>query len=83
MIYTVENTVKGKLGNVRVFDANGEEIRFVLRADDVTGECTVYRTRTDKPGVPLVTRDYRLVKRRIICKPPLRVVSEKALDSAK
>lgn len=48
MIYTVENTAKGRLGPVKVYDANGEEIRFVLSADDVTGECTVYRMRTDR-----------------------------------
>lgn len=74
MIYTVENTVKGRLGPVKVFDANGEEIRFVLSADDVTGECTVYRMRTDRQGIVLVTQGGEFHKRRIICKPPLRIV---------
>ena len=75
MRFTVENTVR--IGYpVRVFDANGDEIRYVLEADDVTGECTVFRTRTDRDRGPLVTAKLELSKRRIICKPPLQIIQE-------
>lgn len=83
MIWTRETLrAKGFL-SAKVFDANGEEIRFVESADDATGECIVFRSKESDALKPLVTKDLQLVRRRIICKPPLRVVAEKRLDSAK
>lgn len=72
MIFTIRN-MKCSL---RVFDANGDEIRYVLQADDVTGECIVLRTRSDRKHCPIVTRNGELAKRRIICKPPLNIIDE-------
>jgi hypothetical protein len=77
MIWTVENTVDR--GNpVRVFDANGEEIHFCLRADDQTGECVIFRNDPQIPGRFVFTRDRTdFVRRRIICKAPLRVIPDR------
>ena len=82
MIWTVETAEQHGIFPAKVFDANGEEIRFVESADDQTGECTVFRTKGNDSSQVLVTNRLELCRRRIICKPPLRVVAEKTLDTA-
>jgi hypothetical protein len=82
MIWTRKTLRENGFLSAQVFDANGDEIRFVESADDQTGECTVFRTKSNDSSQVLVTNRLEMHRRRIICKPPLRVVAEKTLDNA-
>ena len=76
MILTVENTSSvGKC--VTVFDANGDLIYPLIEANTETGECVILRCDGDGK---IVARGGEIVRRRIICKPPLVAVETPMLD---
>ena len=70
-VLTVENTAKvGK--PVRVFGADGREIKDVIEADTATGLCVVYQ-RDEKGRFMLAPEGDHIVRKEVFGKLPLMV----------